>query len=48
MTLPFENDTSKVVKDLAKADLKTHNPFDCNCYCFGYMPNGNYFFHFSE
>ena len=24
MTLPFENDTSKVVKDLAKADLKTH------------------------
>lgn len=24
MTLPFENDTSKVAKDLAKADLKTH------------------------
>ena len=24
MTLPFENDTSKVIHGLAKADLKTH------------------------
>lgn len=51
MTLPFENDTRRIIHGLAKADLKTHklkNIFNCNHYRSGHLSDGNYFFGFSE
>ena len=51
MTWPFENDTSTIIKKLAKADLKEHKLktlIDCNYYCNCDLPNGNRLFDFSK